>query len=208
MPPSPSTPAVLERETVPDQLNSWNLLLNAIEKRINHESFTTWFKPLIYLGTENDAIKLVAPDQVFEDWILNNYRDVVEESLQASKGPRFGGVDSAARRSPSSHWQRSPGPAPMGRMAMRRNPGRQLWRASRRARLRLRGPGLSGFGEMERLDLTPIRYTFDTFVVGSCNQFAHAAALAIAGALRLTTRYSSMVVWAGQDSPHIARSAI
>jgi chromosomal replication initiator protein len=197
MPPSPSTPAVLERETVPDQLNSWDLLLNAIEKRINHESFTTWFKPLIYLGTENDAIKLVAPDQVFEDWILNNYRDVVEESLQETGLERASlrfEVDSAGRRSPSSYDSLPP---PVGKGVNETISGAP---AVAKPNLDARGAvarvGLSGFGEMERLDLTlNQRYTFDTFVVGSCNQFAHAAALAVAESPSKT--YNPLFIYGG-----------
>src|SRR5215510_13630010 len=63
------------------EVNVWDAVLSAIEKRINHESFTTWFKPIAFIGRDSDTIRLGVPDHVFEDWILNNYRDVVDESL-------------------------------------------------------------------------------------------------------------------------------
>src|SRR5215468_11234380 len=64
------------------EVNVWDAVLSAIEKRINHESFTTWFKPITFIGQDNATIRLGVPDHVFEDWILNNYRDVIDESLE------------------------------------------------------------------------------------------------------------------------------
>src|SRR5207253_8637183 len=60
----------------------WESVLSAVEKRINHESFTTWFRPITFMNSDPSTIYLKVPDQVFEDWILNNYRDVLEESLE------------------------------------------------------------------------------------------------------------------------------
>src|SRR6266851_5795401 len=68
----------------------WESVLSAVEKRVNHESFTTWFKPITFLGSDPAVIYLRVPDRVFEDWILNNYRDVLEESLAESE---FGGKE-------------------------------------------------------------------------------------------------------------------
>ncbi|MCY7392515.1 MAG: chromosomal replication initiator protein DnaA, partial [Leptolyngbyaceae cyanobacterium CAN_BIN12] len=62
-------------------LNIWESVLSAVEKRVNHESFTTWFKPIGFVELEGTILKLKVPDRVFEDWILNNYWDVLEESL-------------------------------------------------------------------------------------------------------------------------------
>ena len=63
----------------------WNSILTAIEKRVNHESFTTWFKPISFVGIDEKVIRLKVPDLVFEDWILNNYRDVLEEASEEAK---------------------------------------------------------------------------------------------------------------------------
>src|SRR5262249_14807124 len=66
------------------EVNVWDVVLSAIERRINHESFTTWFKPITFIGQDSATIHLGVPDRVFEDWILNNYRDVIDESLEES----------------------------------------------------------------------------------------------------------------------------
>src|SRR5437762_11542004 len=86
----------------------WESVLSAVEKRINHESFTTWFRPITFMNSDPSAIYLKVPDRVFEDWILNNYRTVLEESLQeadlAGHEIRFE-VDSrpAAEQEPGDH---------------------------------------------------------------------------------------------------------
>ncbi|HEX4948618.1 MAG TPA: DnaA N-terminal domain-containing protein, partial [Blastocatellia bacterium] len=59
----------------------WESLLSSIEKRVNHESFTTWFRPISFISQNQDTICLTVPDPVFEDWIFNNYREVLDESL-------------------------------------------------------------------------------------------------------------------------------
>jgi chromosomal replication initiator protein len=203
MPLLPSTPAVLERESSPDQLNPWELVLIAVEKRINHESFTTWFKPLIYHGSENNAIHVVAPDQIFEDWILNNYRDVVEESLQETGLERVTlsfEVDSEGRKAVSSldsSGDSSGSVTPTGKAG---NEVRSTTSVSAKphvdSKTTVTNQSLSGYGEVEQLDLAlNQRYTFDTFVVGSCNQFAHAAALAVAESPSKT--YNPLFIYGG-----------
>ena len=62
----------------------WSTLISAVERRVNHESFGTWFNPITLDRIEDGAIWLRVPDRVFEDWILNNYRDVLDEAMEES----------------------------------------------------------------------------------------------------------------------------
>src|SRR5215468_8112102 len=177
------------------EVNVWDAVLSAIEKRVNHESFTTWFKPITFIGKDSDTIRLGVPDHVFEDWILNNYRDVVDESLEEAGLSGFsigfevvndstkaneakGSVFKTAARSdavsnsdigaPSAH--KTPGAQPAMTMA------------------------ISADSEISEIPLNP-KYSFETFVVGSCNQFAHAAALAVADSPSKT--YNPLYIYGG-----------
>src|SRR5215471_16065277 len=67
---------------VMSEVNVWDTVLSAIEKRINRESYTTWFKPITFIGYDGATILLGVPDHVFEDWIQSAYRDVMVESLE------------------------------------------------------------------------------------------------------------------------------
>src|SRR6266508_2856557 len=177
------------------EVNVWDAVLSAIEKRINHESFTTWFKPIAFIAKDSDTIRLGVPDHVFEDWILNNYRDVVDESLEESglsgcsigfevvndftktneaKGSAFkiaarsDAVSKSDIATPSAH--KTPVAQPAMTMA------------------------ISADSEISELPLNP-RYSFETFVVGSCNHFANAAALAVADSPSKT--YNPLYIYGG-----------
>jgi chromosomal replication initiator protein len=177
------------------EANVWESVLTAIEKRINHESFTTWFKPITFLGGEGITIHLGVPDRVFEDWILNNYRDVVEESLEenslAGYSIRFEVVNEATKT--------EDGKGLGFKITNRREP---LSKSEHVPPLPAQTPTLQSalaiahLADAEVLDL-PLnqKYTFETFVVGSCNQFAHAASLAVADSPSKT--YNPLYIYGG-----------
>jgi chromosomal replication initiator protein len=177
------------------EVNVWDEVLSAIEKRINHESFTTWFKPIAFIGKDSDTIRLGVPDHVFEDWILNNYRDVVDESLEevglsgysigfevvnesTKTNEAKGSVFKIAARSDAV--SKSDIAAPSTHKTPAAQPAMTL--------------AISADSEISELPLNP-RYLFGTFVVGSCNQFAHAAALAVADSPSKT--YNPLYIYGG-----------
>lgn len=164
----------------------WDAVLSSIEKKVNHESFTTWFKPISFLNQENGSIYLTVPDRVFEDWILNNYREVLDESLEENDLVGANLVftfDTAPVPKPLEEV------ANLNLLATQQAPLQEI-------RPYTEKPSLTSFVDLEPLEL-PLnpKYTFDTFVVGSCNQFAHAAALAVAETPSKT--YNPLFVYGG-----------
>lgn len=175
--------------------NIWESVLSAVEQRVNHESFTTWFKPITFVEMDGAALRLKVPDQVFEDWILNNYQDILEESLDdagisgcsvtfevgSNPGTR---ADFAKTNSSfddlSVKTRVSPSPSTP--------PLRQVFTTTSFSNSQFADPELTE---------TPLnqKYTFETFVVGSSNQFAHAAALAVADSPSKT--YNPLYIYGG-----------
>lgn len=176
--------------------NVWESVLSAVEKRVNHESFTTWFKPIIFLGSSPTVIQLRVPDRVFEDWILNNYREILEESLAETElGGREISFEVASEKPRSEETETGSLNAVNGYHTVSA--------AENGSRSHLRPPvssepslSTTTFVDIEPLDL-PLnpKYIFDTFVVGSCNQFAHAAALAVADSPSKT--YNPLYIYGG-----------
>src|SRR5919199_6783124 len=62
----------------------WNNILQAVEKRLNHQSFETWFSSIKFDGCDESdhVIHLRAPNQVVKDWVSSNYSDVIDASLK------------------------------------------------------------------------------------------------------------------------------
>ena len=135
--------------------NVWNEILSRAETKINRHSFYTWFKPTVFVGETDNEITVRVPNGLFRDWLTTHYAGVISEAVSeiGRNGIKITFV--AAGETPSVE----PPPA-VSRMPKSETEPQ---------------PGSPPSG------LNP-RYVFDTFVVGSSNQFAHAAALAVAEA--------------------------
>jgi len=166
----------------------WTSFLREIEKRINHESFSTWFKPVTLQACQGDTIYLRVPNRSYEDWITETYQEDVEEALKAvgCVGARLVFVYAESQEpKPANGLLEDDPPKPTGDISFGGFDS-----------------ALSGSITGARIvDLEPLelplnpRYTFETFVVGSCNQFARAAAMAVADAPSRT--YNPLFIYGG-----------
>ncbi|MBI3651626.1 MAG: chromosomal replication initiator protein DnaA [Acidobacteria bacterium] len=145
-----------------------SILLSAISKRVNYQSFNMWFKPISSITKDEDNIYLKVPSEVFKDWINNNYMDIIEESLQEleMEGYRINyQIEEKANKDEKE-------------VTFERKIPLQKYNHNSSHEV-----GSLGIAKPLEIDHVELRlnpkYTFDTFVVGSCNQFAHAASLAV-----------------------------
>jgi chromosomal replication initiator protein len=152
------------------QIDLLSSILTAISKRVNHQSFNTWFRPISFATKDDSTIYLKVPDEIFKDWITNNYFDVLEESLQELnlEGYKVSFLIEEEQRSNGGNGHKATDSIPKTNKIVAINSQE------------ISSFGISRLMEVEPLEL-PLnpKYMFDTFVVGSCNQFAHAAALAV-----------------------------
>ena len=131
----------------------WEEVLGFIQSRMGDEVIETWFQP-IKLGELNGRkATIVVPNKFFGEWLGRNYREVIGEALQAVRPVEGGKVD-------VEFIVREP--TPDATEPEKQPAGRQLARVHRQ--------------------LPNPKYTFENFVVGASNQFAHAASLAVAEA--------------------------
>jgi chromosomal replication initiator protein len=166
--------------------NLWDSVLRAIKPKLQVESFETWFNPIRFEGVDNARrrIRLSAPNQAVRDWVTVNYGGLVDQSLGelSLAGYQVDWVlpDESFKPSPSRVSNEAdiasekPGDADEAPSAER--------------------PAVAS----AQVALDPLlnsKYTFDSFVVGSCNQFAHAASLAVAEAPGKT--YNPLYLYGG-----------
>jgi chromosomal replication initiator protein len=134
-------------------MNLWDQILARLEPKLNPQTFSTWLKPTQLVSERADHLEVAVPSELFAQWIRRNYMELIRQTLQELSVPQSE-VRFSASAPPSAG---ATAPAAGGAL---RAPARGT-----------EGTGPGG--------LNP-RYTFGSFVVSSCNQFAHAAARAVA----------------------------
>lgn len=183
----------------------WSNILHAIEKRLNRQSFETWFRPIRFDGCDDSeqVLHLRAPNQVIKDWVSSNYSEVLDESLEEVNLADYH-VDWMIEEEQSSTNQsftqekeeQESYHIPETIVKSGNGKSSSLFTLLEAAESDGLTPGATTFVDIEpiELSLNP-KYTFQTFVVGSCNQFAHAASQAIAEAPGKT--YNPLYIYGG-----------
>ncbi|HEY6190026.1 MAG TPA: chromosomal replication initiator protein DnaA [Pyrinomonadaceae bacterium] len=182
----------------------WSDILHAVEKRLNRQSFETWFRPIQFEGCDDSeqVLHLRAPNQVVKDWVSSNYSEVLDESLEELNLAEYH-VDWMVEEEEARHSER----LEEGRDAQSyslsesaasngKSKSSSLFTLLEAAESDGLTPAATTFVDIEPIDLNlNPKYTFQTFVVGSCNQFAHAASLAVAEAPGKT--YNPLYIYGG-----------
>ena len=146
--------------------NVWTDILTRIEPKVNRHSFYTWFKPTAFVKEADQKVTVRVPNLLFRDWLTKHYAGVISEAI--TELHRDGMQISFVT---VGEPMKPPAPAPPSVTPTAHPPV---------------GPPPRG--------LNP-RYTFDTFVVGSSNQFANAASQAVAEAP--SRSYNPLFIYGG-----------
>ena len=165
--------------------NTWDQVLERVERKVNAHSFRTWFKPTSYLTEDAASLSVRVPNNWFAEWLRSNYIGVITETLRDLQRPvaiQFVTESQLATPAtlepvavPKEAESASSLPAPAA-MPQPGNPAPSVATSAKSTGGNAAGNGqaMNGSGW-----LNP-RYTFETFVASSSNQFAHAAAMAVA----------------------------
>ncbi|HEV2860358.1 MAG TPA: chromosomal replication initiator protein DnaA [Pyrinomonadaceae bacterium] len=184
----------------------WNDILHAVEKRLNRQSFDTWIRPIQFDGFDEDGhvLHLRVHDRVVKDWVSTNYSDVIDDSLAEVNMGDYQ-LDWAVDEEAQGHNATTDEEAKIESLDLgekaapassSKNGSSSLFSLLEAAESDGLTPGATTFVDIEPLEnpLNP-KCSFQTFVVGSCNQFAHAAALAVAEAPGKT--YNPLYIYGG-----------
>ena len=147
----------------------WDQILSRVETKVNRHSFYTWFKPTAFVADGGSSITVRVPNPLFKDWLTKHYSVVLSEAL------------AEVRRSGASLVFVAEGAA-LPPPPAEDPPSADEPEAVVEATATMSG-GLN------------TRYTFDTFIVGPSNQFAHAACRAVAEAP--SRSYNPLFIYGG-----------
>jgi len=144
----------------------WQQALHELKTQVDHESFDTWFSPTKCARFDNKRLIVSVPNHSCRNWLLANYLDEIMTTLRH--------VTCDDEIKVEFHVEAE---------------GEQL-------EMNLVRPDVESVGEIAEATAMPLpseasavefyetklnpRYTFENFVVGANNGFAHAAALAVA----------------------------
>jgi chromosomal replication initiator protein len=129
----------------------WNQALIELKDRIGKQNYETWIKPIRFASRSKSEINLEVPNKFFRDWLTEHYLIQIEDVLSSLAKDRIGVVFEINEKLES-------------RSTADRNVKKEEKERERPSR---------------NTNLIP-KYTFDNFVIGASNQFAHAACVAVA----------------------------
>jgi chromosomal replication initiator protein len=159
--------------------NPWVRILDALEKKINRHSYNTWLKPTRYSHISNGILFVRVPTDEYRRE-GDKYGDLIQEAVD-DLGLGYEDVKFVTAEDDPSNTP------------IRHNGGLSAF-PSTSSQQSTSAPAQSRFDWDSAAQLNP-RYTFDAFVIGSGNQFAHAACQAVAE--RPSKAYNPLFLYGG-----------
>jgi chromosomal replication initiator protein len=183
--------------TILSSQNAWTRILGALEVKVNRQSFHTWLKPTRFSHANGRTVFVRIPSAQFQH-IGDRYADLIHEaidnlSLEVDE-VRFVTVED----DPAAPKTREDGGfAPLPSHSPNAPQGSSALSASQRAAIPQ--PQIPS-AEQAKFDWNTAaqlnqRYLFENFVIGSGNQFAHAASQAVAE--RPSRAYNPLFLYGG-----------
>jgi chromosomal replication initiator protein len=142
----------------------WNQILDSLRGEVNPQIFNSWFGTLTPSVVDDAGLLLEAPHSFIKDWIDENYISTLNTVAR-----EITGTDLIVRIEVNEPDQSNKKTA----SDKKREANVPVEKAEKNI------PPSPKISQNGKSDLNP-KYTFDTFVVGSSNQFAHAATMAVA----------------------------
>jgi chromosomal replication initiator protein len=139
-------------------LDAWQQATENIEKVLSEADFSTWIKPVYYSHHEGSTVFLTVPNSFTKEWLEDHYLNVLTGALTATSGCAVSLM-----------------------FVIRVDEEHQPYTSEDFVIKTDQDPATSKSTHLEQV-FTPLnqKYTFDLFVSGTGNQFAHAAAMAVA----------------------------
>ena len=133
------------------ELNTWDLIKAKLAERIAPQEFQNWVMRTALESLDQGSLRVQVPDQVTKDFIEQEYTEQIRSTIRELNLPVEQVVYLPHAEYPDSRCHRHCFGSPAVEPVF-----------------------ASAAGQLNT------RFRFDNFVVGSCNQFAHAAARAVA----------------------------
>ena len=156
-----------------NNLELWQSVLAQMQLYISKANFSTWFQNTEIVSKDNEKIIISVPNAFSKEWLSNKYNKIILKTLHD--------IDDSIK-----DLEFIIKPQPVKNSDPKKIPEEDTQESAQL--------GFEEFKVNKETNLNP-RYTFDNFVVGSFNELAHAAALAVADSPGLA--YNPLFVYGG-----------
>ena len=161
--------------------NPWLLVLESLEKKINKHSYDTWLKPTRFSHAKGKVLFISVPTAEFK-LIGEKYADLISEALE-NLNLDYSDVEFVTEEAPPVNVRHDGGFGPVSSHGASRANGAAV------------APGKQARFDWDSAAQLNQQYKFDDFVIGSGNQFAHAASQAVAE--RPSKAYNPLFLYGG-----------
>jgi len=157
---------------IKDHRSPWDLVKEQLQKKVSAESFENWIARTRFAGIEGKTMLATAPDRQTAAFLVEEYGQQIN-TLAGALGLGLERVEFSAETANSA-----PGMPPS-------------------AASLYNGDGNNDIGRNDIESPIPLnpKFTFESFVVGACNQFAHAAAQSVA--MNPSRSYNPLFIYGG-----------
>lgn len=165
----------------------WKSSLNTIAEHISETHFSTWFRPIKVFGGGDEFLELEVPNGFFLEWIKEHYLPLIHDAVRR-----------ASKKDLSLKWRIS------------EDAQRRASTPSAAAAKKAMGISSVKDGSLSKLQKTAHsfnpKYSFDNFVIGKANEFAHAACFAVSN--HLGKKYNPLFIYgcSGLGKTHLVQA--
>jgi chromosomal replication initiator protein len=153
--------------------NIWLEAQSNIAKVLTPQTFDTWIRPITFLSFKNNSLLLEVPNKFVKEWVEEKYTSMIQEAISSLTGFKF-------------------------QLEFKLNDKLQGEKATDAAEMAITRDDPPPKEKPKQGDLVSNlnpKYTFETFVCGASNQFAHAASQAVAA--NPATNYNPLFIYGG-----------
>jgi chromosomal replication initiator protein len=129
----------------------WQGALEELREQLGNQNFETWIKPIRFSDQRGNEIRLDVPNKFFRDWLMDHFLETIEQVLGSLANNEV-------------------------KVTLTVNENLKVKAVATRSE-----PRIDREHDRPRFNNNLIaKYTFENFVIGASNQFAHAASMAVA----------------------------
>ncbi len=146
----------------------WQKTLDILKEKISEQNYNTWIKPITIKEIKDQKIQAEVPNKFIKDWVKENYKNTIEKTFYEISNENY-------------------------YLFLKINNNLKKITIEEKKEKKHISPD-ENFIDITKSNINK-KYTFETFVSGPSNQFAHAAALAVSN--NPATTYNPLFIYGG-----------